>query len=220
MTTNGETRDLIEKARAVFDPYEGEGSPMLIGWITALADALEATIAAAPDHQAEAPSFEERAMLDRVWAAFGCAWNPDGFKPTVRAQMWEQVVEMAREAAERSSRVYRENQQLAAALAARPVVAEAPSEAVQALIDAADALTPDEVHDHPFAALDKVRGLTRELRAALAARPVVVDAAAVDRLIRYVRAVVTDPKYGDDPEWVRMNLSPEHMRRTALGGDQ
>lgn len=36
-----ETRDLIEKARAVFDPYEGKGSPMLLGWIDALADALE-----------------------------------------------------------------------------------------------------------------------------------------------------------------------------------
>lgn len=36
-----ETGNLIEKARAVFDPYEGKGSPMLLGWIDALADALE-----------------------------------------------------------------------------------------------------------------------------------------------------------------------------------
>lgn len=37
----------------------------------------------------------------------------------------------------------------------------------RALVDAADAMTVDEVHNHPFAALDKLRGLTRELRAAL-----------------------------------------------------
>ncbi len=37
----------------------------------------------------------------------------------------------------------------------------------------------------------------------------------VERLIRYVRSVVTDSKYGSDPEWVRMNLGADHMRCTA-----
>lgn len=39
--------------------------------------------------------------------------------------------------------------------------------------------------------------------------------AGVDSLIRYVRSVVTDPKYGNDPEWIEMNLGADHMRRVA-----
>lgn len=56
-----------------------------------------------------------------------------------------------------------------------------------ALIAAADAMTADEVHQHPFAALDKIRGLTRELRAAAARVPVVVDDAMVERIRRLHR---------------------------------
>ncbi|RBO73507.1 hypothetical protein [Microbacterium sp. H6] len=41
-----------------------------------------------------------------------------------------------------------------------------PSDAHRALIDAAESMTPDEIHQHPMAALDKLRALARELRAA------------------------------------------------------
>ena len=54
----------------------------------------------------------ERQLLGKVWAAFGCAHNPDDFKKSARDQMWVQVIEMAREANTRDSRVYRENQSL------------------------------------------------------------------------------------------------------------
>lgn len=50
--------------------------------------------------------------LREVWSAFGCAHNPDDFKPEVRESMWRVITEMATQSTERSSRVYRENQQL------------------------------------------------------------------------------------------------------------
>ena len=43
-------------------------------------------------------------------------------------------------------------------------------EACAALITAAESMTVEQVHRHPFAALDKMRGLIRELRAALASQ--------------------------------------------------
>jgi len=61
---------------------------------------------------------DDRTLLRRVWAAFGCALNPEDYQPTVRAAMWEQVISMAEESYQRSSRVYRENQQLERELAA------------------------------------------------------------------------------------------------------
>ena len=122
------------------------------------------------DHQAEAPSFDERAMLGRVWSAFGCAWNPDDFKPTVRARMWEQVVEMAREATERSSRIYRENQQLEAALSARPVVDDATVErAARAILNQGVNLCGDDRGCECEENVDCARDLARvALRAACA----------------------------------------------------
>jgi hypothetical protein len=60
----------------------------------------------------------ERDMLRKVWHAFGCEQNPNDFRPEVRAQMWEMVVTMAEEATTRHNRVYRENQELGAELAA------------------------------------------------------------------------------------------------------
>jgi hypothetical protein len=54
----------------------------------------------------------DRERLAAVWAAFGCASNPDDFKESVREQMWAQVIEMATESAARANRVYRENRQL------------------------------------------------------------------------------------------------------------
>lgn len=53
-----------------------------------------------------------------MWAAFGCALNLEDYQPTVRAAMWEQIISMAEESYRRSSRVYRENQQLERELAA------------------------------------------------------------------------------------------------------
>lgn len=58
----------------------------------------------------------DRSHLRQVWQALGCALNPDDFKPEVRDRMWEQALTMIREGTANESRVYRENQQLQAAL--------------------------------------------------------------------------------------------------------
>lgn len=39
---------------------------------------------------------------------------------------------------------------------------------IEKLINAAESMTPDEIHRHPMAAVDKLRALARELRAARA----------------------------------------------------
>ena len=77
---------------------------------------------------------DDRTLLRRVWAAFGCALNPEDYQPTVRAAMWEQVISMAEESHQRSSRVYRENQQLERELAALRATASDDT-AAQAAID-------------------------------------------------------------------------------------
>lgn len=58
----------------------------------------------------------ERQALNRVWRAFGCASNPDDFKPSVRDAMWGQVEELASEATSGNNRLARENRQLESAL--------------------------------------------------------------------------------------------------------
>ena len=65
----------------------------------------------------------------------------------------------------------------------------------EALIAAADALTADQVYQHPFAALDKIHGLTRELRAEIARKspaPEVTDQEARDGLSRALTGIVED----------------------------
>ena len=54
----------------------------------------------------------DRERLVAVWAAFGCAHNPEDFKEAVRERMWAQVIEMAKESATRATRIDRENRQL------------------------------------------------------------------------------------------------------------
>ena len=49
------------------------------------------------------------------------------------------------------------------ATTAAEVVVE-PSGHCRALIEAAESMTPDEIHQHPMAARDKLRALARELR--------------------------------------------------------
>lgn len=46
---------------------------------------------------------------------------------------------------------------------------------IEKLLSSADSLTVEEVHQHPFAALDKIRGLTRELRRLLSPPPAVPE---------------------------------------------
>ena len=61
---------------------------------------------------------DERELLRRVWQAFGCAPNPEDFRPEVRARMWDMVVELAHENATQSGRLHRENRELRAELEA------------------------------------------------------------------------------------------------------
>lgn len=58
-------------------------------------------------------------LLREVWTALGCAPDPDDFKPEVRARQRRQAIDMIREEAGHTSRVYRENEQLRALLAER-----------------------------------------------------------------------------------------------------
>lgn len=39
------------------------------------------------------------------------------------------------------------------------------------------------------------------------------------KLSEYVTQVLNDPKYGRDPEWVRLNLSREHIERIEAARD-
>lgn len=70
--------------------------------------ALNLRLAARSDNSLE--------RLREVWAALGCAPNPDDFKPTVQEQMWSLALVMMREATARASSVYRENSALREAL--------------------------------------------------------------------------------------------------------
>lgn len=56
----------------------------------------------------------EKELLRTLWAASGCASNPDDFKPTVRRLMWDQLIKWAGEREQDDRRLYRENQQLEA----------------------------------------------------------------------------------------------------------
>lgn len=58
------------------------------------------------------PATQRDEKLRAVWSALGCAPNPDDFKPTVQAKMWESVLEMITQATKQTSSVHRENQGL------------------------------------------------------------------------------------------------------------
>ncbi len=60
-----------------------------------------------------------RELMAELWRAFGCAWNPDDFKPSVRSRMWQQALEFARERHEEGSRIARENRELRELIASR-----------------------------------------------------------------------------------------------------
>lgn len=51
----------------------------------------------------------EQEALRRVWAAFGCAPNPDDFRESQRDLMWATVEDMAKEHRDNSGRLVREN---------------------------------------------------------------------------------------------------------------
>jgi hypothetical protein len=59
-----------------------------------------------------APAVISQELLRELWQAFGCEINPNDFHESVRAQMWQQILEMARAAAQRNGRIYRENVEL------------------------------------------------------------------------------------------------------------
>lgn len=48
-------------------------------------------------------------------------------------------------------------------------------------------------------------------------RPAPVVSGA-DAVIEYVAMVISDPKYGHDAEWLRLNLHPSHLRQIATRG--
>jgi hypothetical protein len=62
--------------------------------------------------------------LRRIWQAFGCAFNPDDFKPTVRDVMWGQAEGFAQEANDEDRRIARENVSLQTELTTARAVIE------------------------------------------------------------------------------------------------
>ena len=54
--------------------------------------------------------------LREVWAALGCAPNPDDFKGEVQASMWRFAIEMILEQTAMTTSVHRENAELRALL--------------------------------------------------------------------------------------------------------
>lgn len=85
----------------------------------------DAALAAAGVTPQERDAVREKSAMRRVWKAMGCEQNPDDFKLTVRDSMWDQIVDIAEKDLAKNNRLYRENEELRAALAAPVQVDEA-----------------------------------------------------------------------------------------------